>query len=203
MRTDAVERSSDVARLDGLGPGHRRSPTRTLFARRCVESLLYGTPIVVPHDSRAREHAERGRGGLWFANAPELAWCIEAMFDPPIREAFSAQGRAYAEAAFGSTDRFIERVLAACGLASSSTVSGRGVTRRVRRCRVRAQRSRPAAMPSRMSASDTRHSSNPNRVMTAARISAPPTITSSRPGTIPARSSRAAVTSEARVRYQS
>jgi hypothetical protein len=119
-RTEAVERSSDMARLMAwarvtvdLRPG-------CLFARRCVESLLYGTPIVVPFDTRAREHAERGRAGLWFANPAELSWCVEAMLDPPNRAAFSSQGRAYAEAEFGSTDRFIERVLTACGLATST-----------------------------------------------------------------------------------
>jgi hypothetical protein len=117
-RTDAVRRSSDVARLTAwarvtvdLRPG-------CLFARRCVESLLYGTPVIVPTGSRAREHAERGRGGLWFADPAELIWCVEAILDPTVRAPLSAQGRAYAEQEFGSTDRFIERVLAACGLAA-------------------------------------------------------------------------------------
>ncbi|HUD17399.1 MAG TPA: hypothetical protein VMQ59_09050, partial [Acidimicrobiales bacterium] len=84
------------------------------FARRCVTSLLYGTPIVVPHDSRAREHAERGRGGLWFDSPAELTWCVEALLDPPVRSVFSAQGLAYADEEYGSTDRFIDRVLGVC-----------------------------------------------------------------------------------------
>jgi hypothetical protein len=114
----AVARSSDMARLMAwarvtvdLRPG-------TLFARRCVDSLLYGTPIVVPHDSRAREHAQRGGGGLWFADPAELTWCIEALLDPTIRHTFSDQGRSYAEDEYGSTDRFIDRVTSACGLAA-------------------------------------------------------------------------------------
>jgi hypothetical protein len=114
-----IERSSDMARLMAwarvtvdLCPG-------PLFARRCVDSLLYGTPIVVPDDSRAREHAQRGRGGLWFSDAAELIWCTEALLDPSTRATFSAQGRTYAEDEYGSTDRFIERVLGACSLASS------------------------------------------------------------------------------------
>ncbi|HEV3282081.1 MAG TPA: hypothetical protein VG032_10830 [Acidimicrobiales bacterium] len=114
----AVERSSDMARLMAwarvtvdLRPGR-------LFARRCVDSLLYGTPIVVPYDSRAREHAQRGGGGLWFDGAAELTWCIEALLDPTIRNAFSDQGRSYAEDEYGSTDRFIDRVTIACGLAT-------------------------------------------------------------------------------------
>ena len=114
-----IERSGDMARLMAwarmtvdLRPGR-------LFARRCIESLLYGTPIVVPHNSRAREHAERGRGGLWFANPVELTWCVEALLDPSTRAALGTQGRAYAEEDYGSTDRFIDRVVAACGLTSS------------------------------------------------------------------------------------
>jgi hypothetical protein len=111
-----IERSSDLARLMAwaqvtvdLRPGR-------LFARRGIESLLYGTPIVVPHDSRAREHAERGRGGLWFANPAELTWCIEGLLEGAAGHTLGAQGRSYAEAEYGSTDRFIDRVLVACGL---------------------------------------------------------------------------------------
>ncbi|HEY1990506.1 MAG TPA: hypothetical protein VGG43_13635 [Acidimicrobiales bacterium] len=110
-----VERSSDLNRLMAwarvvvdLRPG-------PLFGRRGVDSLLYGTPIIVPGNSRAREHAELGGGGLWFDTPGELAWCVEAMLDPEVRAVFSAQGRAYAEAAYGSTDGFIERVLRAAG----------------------------------------------------------------------------------------
>jgi hypothetical protein len=119
-----VERSSDLARLMAwarvvvdLRPG-------PLFGRRCVDSLLYGTPIIVPGNSRAREHAELGGGGLWFDTPGELAWCVEAMLDPEVRAAFSAQGQAYAEEAYGSTDGFIQRVLIATGNAST----GDGVT---------------------------------------------------------------------------
>ncbi len=114
-----VERSSDLTRLMAwarvvidLRPG-------PLFGRRCVDSLLYGTPIIVPGNSRAREHAELGRGGLWFDTPGELAWCVEAMLDPEVRATFSAQGKAYAEDAFGSTDGYIERVLVATGKACS------------------------------------------------------------------------------------
>ena len=111
-----IERSSDMARLMAWARATVDLRPGRLFARRCVESLLYGTPIVVPYDSRAREHAEIGRGGLWFDNPAELTWCVEAMFDPGTRASFSAQGQAYADREFGSTDQFIERVLAACAL---------------------------------------------------------------------------------------
>ena len=111
-----VERSSDMARLMAwarvtvdLRPG-------SLVARRCVESLLYGTPIIVPEDTRAKEHAELGRGGLWFSSPGELVWCVEAMLDNGTRHALGSQGSSYAEQRYGSTDAFIERVLTATNL---------------------------------------------------------------------------------------
>ncbi len=111
-----VERSSDLARLLAwarvtvdLRPG-------PLFARRSVESLLFGTPVVVPAGSRAQEHAQRGRGGLWFSTPAELTWCIEALLEPELRDPLGAQGRAYAEDEYGSTGRFVDRVSAAVGI---------------------------------------------------------------------------------------
>ena len=119
-----IERASDLSRLMAwaaitvdLHPG-------TLFGRRCVESLLFRTPIVVPADSVAREHAERGRGGLWFDGAAELLWCVEALESSGVRRTLAAQGQAYAEEEYGSTDRFIDRVTAACGLAIHDSLIG-------------------------------------------------------------------------------
>jgi hypothetical protein len=116
----AVERSSDMSRLIAwarvtidLDPGR-------LFGRRCIESLLYRTPIVVPHDSRAREHADLGRGGLWFATPGELVWCVEAILEADPHDAFGIQGHAYAQAHYGSTDAFIDRVLTATGISRSA-----------------------------------------------------------------------------------
>ncbi|MGA2835465.1 MAG: hypothetical protein ABSF84_02595 [Acidimicrobiales bacterium] len=115
----AIERSSDLARLMAwarvtvdLHPGR-------LFARTCVESLLYGTAIVVPADSRAREYAQRGRGGLWFGDAAELTWCVESLLETSAGDVLGAQGQAYAEYEFGSTDRFIDRVTGLCGLTAT------------------------------------------------------------------------------------
>jgi hypothetical protein len=116
----AVERSSDLARLMAwarvtvdLHPG-------PLFARNCVESLLYGTAIVVRHDSRAREYAQLGGGGLWFDGPAELTWCVESLLETSAGDVLGAQGRAYAEAEFGSTGEFIDRVAAACGLPAAA-----------------------------------------------------------------------------------
>jgi len=124
-----IQRSSDLARLLAFARVTVDLRPGRLFARRCVESLLYGTPIVVPQDSRAQEHAKRGRGGLWFESPAELTWCIESVLESPTHDAFSVQGRSYAEEEYGSTDAFIHRVTQACGLAPAefppSDVTGR------------------------------------------------------------------------------
>jgi hypothetical protein len=112
-----VERASDLARLMGFARAVVDLHPGPLFARRCVDSLLYGVPIIVPAESRARQHAELGGGGLWFSTPGELTWCIDALLRPEVREPFSHQGRAYAEERYGSTDRFVDRVVAAVGIA--------------------------------------------------------------------------------------
>jgi hypothetical protein len=82
----------------------------SLFARQSLQSLMYGTPIVVPEGSRAQEHAETGSGGLWFDGPGELVWCIEAMLDPEVHAALGSQGGRYAHDRYGSTDSFVDRV---------------------------------------------------------------------------------------------
>ena len=111
-----IERSSDLARLMAWAKVTVDLHTGSLFGRPCVESLLFGTPIVVPEDSRSREHAQRGQGGLWFADPAELTWCIESLLETQAGDVLGQQGRAYAEREYGSTTAFIDRVTAACGL---------------------------------------------------------------------------------------
>ena len=111
-----IERSSDLARLMAWAALTVDLRRPELYGRAAVESLLYGTPIVVAEDSRAREHAQRGRGGLWFGDTAEMTWCIESLLESSTNEVLRDQGRAYAEDEYGSTDRFIDRVTAACGL---------------------------------------------------------------------------------------
>ena len=111
-----VERSSDLARLMAFAAVTVDLRQPELYGRSAVESLLYGTPIVVADDSRSREHAQRGRGGRWFADPAELLWCIDSLLDEATNDVMGAQGRTYAEDEYGSTDRFIDRVTAACGL---------------------------------------------------------------------------------------
>lgn len=111
-----IARSSDLERLVAWAAVTVDLRPGPLVARRCIDSLLFGTPIVVPAASRAREHAELGRGGLWFSDPGELVWCVDALLDPAVGPVFGAQGRQYAEEHYGSTDGFIHRVLVAVGL---------------------------------------------------------------------------------------
>jgi hypothetical protein len=86
------------------------------LARRCVDSLACGTAIVVAADSRGREYAESGRGGLWFSPPGELIWCVEAILDPAVHGRFGAQGRNYVESVLGTPSDFASRVVEAIGL---------------------------------------------------------------------------------------
>src|SRR5665811_1891241 len=102
-----------------MGTGRHRSP-----ARPPVRPALRRLPSVRHADHRPGKltgtRARRtGPGRLWFDTPGELAWCVEAMLDPEVRATFSAQGKAYAEDAFGSTDGYIERVLVATRKACS------------------------------------------------------------------------------------
>ena len=96
-----------------------------LFGRRSLESLLHGTPIVVPADSSAREHAERGSAGLWFDDVSSLLWATEALLDPGLRATLGAQGRSFAQSRYGSRDRFVAGVARAVRHAAPRSPAGR------------------------------------------------------------------------------
>jgi hypothetical protein len=73
-----------------------------------------GVPTIVPSRSRAREYSEKGNGGLWFCNAGEMLWALDAALDPEIGPALGRQGRAYVAAQHGSSERFAELLALAC-----------------------------------------------------------------------------------------
>ena len=54
-----------------------------IVARETIESLLLGTPVVVPEGTVAAEHAERSNGGLWYRDYPSCS-------PPPGRSSTSA-----------------------------------------------------------------------------------------------------------------
>jgi len=105
----AVDTRTDLWRLMAharvtidLAPG-------SVLPRECIESLRFGTPIIVPAGTGGAELAACG-GGLWFRDEAELLGCIEILGDPVIRDALSRQGRTSADARYGDADRFVERV---------------------------------------------------------------------------------------------
>lgn len=81
-----------------------------LVGRETIESLLLGTPVVVPEGTVAAEHAERSNGGLWYRDYRELFAAARAILeDDSLRASLSSQGRAWARAVHGDHDRFVEQ----------------------------------------------------------------------------------------------
>jgi hypothetical protein len=85
-----------------------------IVARECIESLRFGTPIIVPHDSIARAHADAG-GGLSFTNYAELLHGVSRLSDEGTRAAMSSQGWRYADARYGDQQAFVDSVARALG----------------------------------------------------------------------------------------
>jgi hypothetical protein len=82
-----------------------------LLGREALESMMYGTPIVVPAAAGATlEHAREGSGGLWYRTEEELLACLEVLLDPSVRGPLGDQARTYASEHYSDTDRFIETV---------------------------------------------------------------------------------------------
>jgi len=111
-RTDLWRLMAHARVTIDLAPG-------AVLPRECIESLRFGTPVIAPEGTGGAELAACG-GGLWFRDAAELLGCIEIVADPVIRDALSGQGRASADARYGSADRFVERVANAISAATEA-----------------------------------------------------------------------------------
>jgi len=85
-----------------------------IIARECIESLRFGTPIIVPEHSAAHTHADAG-GGMTFANVPDLLACVSRLCDETTRATMSSQGRSYADAHYGDQTSFVDSVARALG----------------------------------------------------------------------------------------
>jgi hypothetical protein len=82
-----------------------------MLGRETLESLLLGTPVVVPEGTVAAEHAERSDGGLWYRDYGEMFDAAKAILDDAsLRAALSSSGRSWAEEVHGDQDRFCEQV---------------------------------------------------------------------------------------------
>jgi hypothetical protein len=82
------------------------------IGRDAIESLRFGTPVVVPDGSVAAEHAASSNGGLWYRNHGELVASLRTLLDDEeMRVGFGASGQSWAEHHHGDTDTFVEQVL--------------------------------------------------------------------------------------------
>lgn len=80
------------------------------LGREALESMLLGTPVVVPEGSAAMAHAQAAGGGLWYRDLGELLDAATALLDPALGARLGAQGEAYATAHHGQIDDFVDRV---------------------------------------------------------------------------------------------
>jgi hypothetical protein len=82
------------------------------LGREALESMLLGTPVVVPDNTAAMAHVRAASGGLWYRDIGELLDAARALLDPALRARLGAQGAAYAASHHGRIDAFVERCAA-------------------------------------------------------------------------------------------
>jgi hypothetical protein len=92
-----------------------------IIARECIESLRFGTPILVPAGSAARPYAEAG-GGVAFTGVSELVAGASLLCEDSVRAVMSSQGQRYADSHYGNREAFVSSVCRALG---SAVPSGR------------------------------------------------------------------------------
>jgi hypothetical protein len=81
-----------------------------IIARESIESLRFGTPVIVPDATVAADHAHLG-GGLAFGDVREMLAGVETLLDQSARDAYSREGSRYADAVYGDPSRFVKRLL--------------------------------------------------------------------------------------------
>jgi hypothetical protein len=80
------------------------------FGRESVESMLLGTPVIVPDDSAAMEHVAAAGGGLWYRNPGELLDGVRTVVgDGVLRAQLGEQAQRYATAHHGDMADFVTR----------------------------------------------------------------------------------------------
>ncbi len=106
-RTDLWRLLAHASVTVDLAPG-------TIIGRECIESLLVGTPILVPEQSAAAVHARSG-GGMTYSTVPDMLDAVEFLCDERTRSPVAARGRKYADEYYGDAGRFVDRVGRALG----------------------------------------------------------------------------------------
>ena len=108
-RTDLWRLLAHAKMTIDLAPGE-------IVARECVESLRFGTPIVVPSVSAACPHADAG-GGMSYRGFSDLLRAVETLGDDEMRAGAARRGRIYADARYGDPVAFVDQVARQLGLA--------------------------------------------------------------------------------------
>jgi hypothetical protein len=81
-----------------------------LLGREVLESMMYGTPVVVPFEPGAAvEHAQASSGGLWYRTDDELEACLGSLLDHEVRGALGAQAKQYADGNYQDTESYVRR----------------------------------------------------------------------------------------------
>ena len=77
--------------------------------REAIESLCFGTPIVVPERSAAAEHAAQSNGGLWYRAPGEMTDCVATLLSrTALRDTLGDNGREWAERWHSDTPAFVD-----------------------------------------------------------------------------------------------
>jgi hypothetical protein len=86
-----------------------------VIARECIESLRFGTPIVVPKRTPGAAHADAG-GGLTYSGVPELLEAVERLLHASERERHADDGARYANSRHGDPATFVTDLTRTLGL---------------------------------------------------------------------------------------
>ncbi len=78
------------------------------FGQEAIESMLLGTPVVVPAGSAAHAAVEEASGGLGYRGPGELVDAARALLRPGAGEAAGAAGQRWSERHYGDAARFVE-----------------------------------------------------------------------------------------------
>ena len=110
-RTDLWRLFAHACVVVDLAPG-------TIIGRECIESLLLGTPIVVPEESTAAAHAHSG-GGMTYTTVADMLDAVELLCDEKTRSSVADRGRDYAEEYYANAGRFVDRFQQALDVSST------------------------------------------------------------------------------------
>jgi hypothetical protein len=80
------------------------------LGREALESMMFGTPVIVPEGSAAAEHAAAANGGLWYRDHGELLDAVRALTYQPLRSELARGARSYTTPLHGDVPGFVERL---------------------------------------------------------------------------------------------